>query len=227
MASRIYESKTVYLLDGTELYLTPLKIKYLRDFMIEFEKIKLSKNDVEAMDGIATCNLICMRQYSPSIKTIEQLEDVIDMNTMYEVLEVAAGISFKRDTDENLKEQAEDNEGSWDSLDLAKLESELFLLGIWKDYEEMETSLSMPELIATLNAKRDIDYNDKKFQAAMQGVDLDKQSGKQDAWEEKKAKFFSGGKTGNANDIVAFQGANAAKAGFGINMGLDYEDLTK
>jgi hypothetical protein len=227
MASQIYESKTVHLLDGTELYLTPLKIKYLRDFMVEFETIKLSKNDIEAMDGIARCSLICMRQYNPLIKTIDELEDVVDMNTMYEILEVAAGISFKRNTDENIKEQAEDNDASWESLDLAKLESELFLLGIWKDYEEMETSLSMPELIATLNAKRDIDYNDKKFAAAMQGVDLDKQSGKEDEWEKMKARVFSKGKTGNPNDIIAYQGANAQKAGFGINMGLDYEDLTK
>jgi hypothetical protein len=60
----------------------------------------------------------------------------------------------------------------------------------------------------------------------MQGVDLDKQSGKQNAWEEMKARVFSGGKASNANDVVALQGANAQKAGFGIGMGLSYEKLT-
>jgi hypothetical protein len=59
----------------------------------------------------------------------------------------------------------------------------------------------------------------------MQGVDLDKQSGKQNAWEEMKARVFSGGSTANANDVVALQGSNAQKAGFGIGMGLSYEKL--
>jgi hypothetical protein len=61
------------------------------------------------------------------------------------------------------------------SLDLAKIESEVFLLGIWKDYRELEESLSMPELIATLSSRRDLDYQEKKFLAAIQGVDLDAQ----------------------------------------------------
>jgi hypothetical protein len=87
----------------------------------------------------------------------------------------------------------------------------------------------MPELTATLEIKREIDYQDKKFNAAMQGVDLDKQSGKseQNKWEEMKARVFSGGKTTDGNDILAFQGANAAKAGFGIGLGLAYEDLSE
>ena len=42
-----------------------------------------------------------------------------------------------------------------------------------------------------------------------------------------KAKHFSGGRTTDANDVVALQGANASKAGFGIGMGLGYQDLTK
>jgi hypothetical protein len=42
-----------------------------------------------------------------------------------------------------------------------------------------------------------------------------------------KAKVFSGGKASNANDVLALQGVNAQKAGFGIGMGLGYEDLTK
>jgi hypothetical protein len=63
--------------------------------------------------------------------------------------------------------------------------------------------------------------------AAIQGVDLDKQTNKQDPWEAMKARVFSNGKTGNPNDITAFQGINAQKAGFGIGLGLGYEDLTK
>lgn len=87
----------------------------------------------------------------------------------------------------------------------------------------------MQELMATLEAKREEDYAHKKFLAAIQGVDLDKQSGKSETnkWEEMKARVFSGGKTKDPNDITALQGYNAQKAGFGIGMGLGYEDLTK
>jgi hypothetical protein len=85
----------------------------------------------------------------------------------------------------------------------------------------------MPEILATLNSKRDLDYQEKKFLAAIQGVDLDKQSGKKNEWEEMKARVFSKGQASNASDVVALQGANAQKAGFGIGMGLSYQDLTK
>jgi hypothetical protein len=57
----------------------------------------------------------------------------------------------------------------------------------------------------------------------MQGVDLDKNSGNSNAWEDMKARVFSKGKAENGNDILALQGKNAEKAGFGIGMGLDYE----
>jgi hypothetical protein len=153
----------------------------------------------------------------------------MDMPTVYKVLDVAAGIKVNKPAEEeSVKKQATDSGASWDTLDLAKLESEVFLLGIWKDYEELELSLSMPELMSTLEIKRELDYNEKKFLAAMQGVDLDKQAGnKSNAWEEMKARVFSGGKARDANDVTALQGANAQKAGFGIGMGLGYQDLTK
>jgi hypothetical protein len=39
-----------------------------------------------------------------------------------------------------------------------------------------------------------------------------------------KARVFSGGATSDSNDVLSLQGQNARKAGFGIGMGLDYED---
>lgn len=50
---------------------------------------------------------------------------------------------------------------------------EVFLLGHWKDYDELESSLSMPELAATLNAMYESERRRQKFMAALQGVDLD------------------------------------------------------
>ena len=226
MATTIYESGFITLFDGTELYITPLKIKYLRTFMTHFENLREATNDQEAMTVLTECALITMKQYCPDITTIEELEDSIDINTLYQLLKFSAGIDIrpkKDDVDGDVKKKAEQGGSTWNELDLAKLEAEVFLLGIWKDYEELETSLSMPELVATLESKRELDYQEKKFLAAMQGVDLDEQSGKKNAWEEMKARVFSGGQATDASDILAYQGANAAKAGFGIGNGLGYE----
>lgn len=215
-------------MDGSELEISPLKIKFLRRFMNSFDAVKEAKGDLEAISALSTCAFICMKQFKPEIaETQEQFEDYVDMKTIYEILDVAAGIKIKSESEETVKKQAVDSGSNWEDLDLAKLESEVFLLGIWKDYEELEKSLSMPELMATLSVSRDLNYEEKKFLAAMQGVDLDKNSGKQDAWEEMKARVFSKNKTNNPNDITALQGVNAQKAGFGIGMGLDYVDMTK
>ena len=228
MPTEIYKSAVVELIDGTELYITPLKIKFLKLFLDEFENVKLATNDDEAIDALAKCTVIAMRQYYPLIKTQEELEDNIDMPTIYRILDFAAGIKINEKAEETVKKQATESGSTWDDLDLAELESEVFLLGIWKDYEELESSMSMPEIIATLKIKRDLDYSQKKFLAAMQGVDLDKaNNNNSNAWEEMKARVFSKGKANDPNDITALQGYNAQKAGFGIGMGLDYEDLTQ
>lgn len=223
MATTIYESGFISTIDGVELYITPLKIRYLRDFMNKFEEVKVATNDNDAITALAECGLITMKQYFPAITTMEEFEDSFDMPNIYKLLKLSAGIDVKPEKQESVKEQATESGSSWETLDLAQLESEVFLLGIWKDYEDLETSLSMPELVATLESKRELDYQEKKFLAAMQGVDLDEQSGKKNAWEEMKARVFSGGQATDANDIMAYQGANAAKAGFGIGNGLSYE----
>lgn len=226
MATKVYESAHISLIDGTELYITPLKLKYLREFMDAFEAVKEAADDLEAMGKLAECARIAMKQYYPSIVTIEDLEDNVDMPTVYTIIDIAAGIKVK-DQENDIKEQATDSGSTWDDLDLAKIEAEVFLLGIWKDYDELESSMSMPEIITTLGSKRELDYEEKKFLAAIQGVDLDKNSGKseQNKWEEMKARVFSGGQTSDPNDIIAYQGSKAAQAGFGVGMGLDYEKV--
>ena len=219
----MYEKRDFCLIDGTVITAGPLKIKYLRKFLDIFEKVKEAKSDDESISIMAKCALIAMEQYCPKIKTIEDLEDSVDLPTIYEILDIAAGIKINQKSEDTVKNQAVDSGSTWETLDLAKIESEAFLIGIWKDYDELEESMSMQELTATIKIKRELDYGDKKFAAAMQGVDLDKNSGNGNAWEDMKARVFSKGATTDGNDILALQGANAEKAGFGIGMGLDYE----
>jgi len=226
MATKIYDVSFANLVDGTEIRLTPLKLIYLRDFMEAFELVKEAGDDTEAVDRLAECARIAMQQYYPDIKTIEDLEDNVDMPTVYKIIDAAAGIKVK-DQENDIKEQATESGSSWDDLDLAEIEAEIFLLGIWKDYEELERSMSMPEIIVTLGSKRDLDYQEKKFLAAIQGVDLDKNGGggSQNKWEEMKARVFSGGQTGDPNDILSFQGTKAEQNGFGIGVGMSYEKI--
>jgi hypothetical protein len=231
MATNIYNTQIIRLFDGTELEIIPLKIKYLREFMTAFDSIKFANDDDSAMSVLVECTRICMKQYHPEIsKTVEQIEDNLDMPTIYQILDVSAGIKINKNSQEPVKNQAEKSGETWETLDLAKLEAEVFILGVWKDYQELERSMSMPELLATLEISRELDYSEKRFMAAIQGVDLEAQSqpekGQQE-WENLKARVFSKGQTNDANDVLSLQGPKAKSLGFGIGNGLDYEDLTK
>lgn len=230
MATKIYDTQTITLLDGTDLYLTPLKLKYYREFMDILISATSDGNRLDIDNGLTECALVCMKQYYPKIKTVEQLEDVADMKMLYEVIKIGGNILMgsESDSDEPPKDKGNDKSESWENLDLAKIETEVFLLGIYKDYEELEESLSLQELIAIINTKRDLEYHEKEFMASLQGVSLDggkNSEPKVDPWEAMKARVFSGGKTDNPNDITSFQGPKAAKAGFGIGMGIDYVDM--
>ena len=206
----------------------------MREFMDIFIGMESSKNDDESIEILLECSRVCMKQYDPSLCL--DLEEYVDLNSLYDIVEIAAGIKIKPQTtkeEETLIKEISKNkekEQGWFDLDLAKLEAEVFTLGIWKNYEELEISLSIPELMQTLSSKRDLDYEEKKFLAAIQGVDLDKnnENGRgQKEWEDMKARVFSRGQTSDSSDVLSLQGPNAARAGFGIGMGLDYEDLTK
>jgi hypothetical protein len=228
MPTKIYEINEIQLVDGTILEITPLKIKYLKEFMEKFDKIYSSANDDESVKVLTDCVRIAMKQFYPVAKTIDDVEDIVDLQTIYEIIEHCAGIKINADkTSSGSSNQPTKpiKENSWETLDLVKLESEIFVLGIWKNFDELESHISMPELMAILETTRELNYNEKKFLAAMQGVDLDEANGKQevDPWEAMKARVASNGATSDPNDIISYQGQRAAKAGFGIGMGLDYE----
>lgn len=97
MATQVYETVEVELMDGTALRLRPLKISLLREFMEEFQKISdedISTDNIKSMDLLLDCAVIAMKQYNPDVATKEQLEDLIDMPTVYKVIEVASGIKL-------------------------------------------------------------------------------------------------------------------------------------
>lgn len=227
MPTEVYSIDYAYTIDNEEIELSPLKIKYMRQFMQVFNQVAEAKNDEESVDIISECVRIAMKQYKPEFsKSLEIVQDNFDVHNLYKILEVAAGIKLNKDDQEPASSSEQGD--SWENLDLLKLETEVFLLGIWKNYDELESSISMPELVSILSTRRDLDYDEKRFMAAIQGVDLDEQAGNgevkgQQEWENLKARVASNGQTEDANDILALQGQNAKKQGFGIGMGIDYE----
>ena len=89
----------------------------------------------------------------------------------------------------------------------------------------------MAELVAILEAMREQEYSDRRFTAAMQGVDLDKETGrkpkkteqkKASTFEDIQARVLTGGRAQDANDILSLQGHLGAKAGFQIGKDMDY-----
>lgn len=108
------------------------------------------------------------------------------------------------------------------------MEAEVFLLGHWKDYNELEESLSMPELLATLKAARSVKWRDYKFNAAMQGVTLpeDGDEGSRSFEEVKRrAETAAAGGDPDVDDIVNLKGSLAQTEGFGIDIegGMRYQ----
>lgn len=69
----------------------------------------------------------------------------------------------------------------------------MFLLGHWTDFNELEETLSLPELEHILTAKSKSDMEDRKFMAAMQGIELEPPTSEPGFIEKFKDKRSSNG----------------------------------
>ncbi len=98
---------------------------------------------------------------------------------------------------------------------------EVFLLGNWKNYEELEESLSMPELIQTFKAMQKTEEEKRKFLASLQGVNLNEEEKTEGpTFEDIQRRAL--GINASGDDVVSLQGQLAAQQGFGIGAGLGY-----
>jgi hypothetical protein len=93
MATTINEATTVSLLDGTSLELRPLKISLLREFMKSFEQIAgVAEDNEKSMDLLLECVFIAMKQFKPELADKKALEELLDLPTVYKIVEEASGI---------------------------------------------------------------------------------------------------------------------------------------
>jgi Holliday junction resolvase len=97
MATSVYEVVEIELIDGTKLKLRPLKISLLREFMKSFQgldNIEIASDNEKSMDLLMECISIAMKQYSPELSDKEKLEEVIDLPTVYKIIEIASGVKL-------------------------------------------------------------------------------------------------------------------------------------
>lgn len=102
MATELYDTVTLKLQDGSEVVCRPLKIKYLRQFMKAFAKMTNEvRNDSEqAIDVLFECAVVAFAQFRPDIKP-EDLEELLDLPTLYKAIEVGSGIKMTGDDEGN------------------------------------------------------------------------------------------------------------------------------
>ncbi len=96
MATSVYETTDMTLLDGTVIKMRPLKISLLRKFMAKFEEIaNVAEDNDKSMDVLMECVEIAMKQYAPdSEMTREGIEESFDLPSVYKVIEAASGIKM-------------------------------------------------------------------------------------------------------------------------------------
>ena len=96
MATTTHEAEQVTLIDGTKITVRPLKISLLRPFMKKFEGVaKVAEDNEKSMTLLVECVQIAMQQYKPELAgDIQKLEDLLDLPTVYKIVEAASGINL-------------------------------------------------------------------------------------------------------------------------------------
>lgn len=94
-------------------------------------------------------------------------------------------------------------------------------MGAWKSYQDLEESLSLPELLQTIESMQKDESEKRIFLASLKGIDLrDEQEQKGPTFEDIRLRAM--GIEATTDDVVSLQGSMAAEAGFGIGAGLGY-----
>jgi len=96
MATTVHEGRELILMDGSKISVRPLKISLLRPFMSKFEKVaEVAEDNEKSMALLMECVQIAMQQFNPELaKDKDKLEDILDLPTVYEIIEAASGVKL-------------------------------------------------------------------------------------------------------------------------------------
>lgn len=94
------QANTIHLMDETEITVRPLRISLLKPFLKEFKGLeKVADNDEKSMDVLLNCVQIAFKQYAPELaEDRAKIEDMIDLPTIYKIIDVASGINLTDST---------------------------------------------------------------------------------------------------------------------------------
>lgn len=100
MATTVVDVIKVELDNGVKLDCKPLKIKNLRKFMDRIGELQdvVDDND-KSVDVLLDCCQIAIGQYTGEEYSIEALEELLDLPTIYRIVEGASGIVLDDKTD--------------------------------------------------------------------------------------------------------------------------------
>jgi nitrate reductase NapAB chaperone NapD len=95
MALTITQEKEIALLDGTVIKVRPLKISLLKKFMETFDEIsEVAEDNNKSMTVLMNCVVLAMQQFEPELAELEKLEEVLDLPTVYAIINEASGIDL-------------------------------------------------------------------------------------------------------------------------------------
>ena len=98
----VVEKSKELTIGNKKLVMRPLKIGRLKKFMAEFDK--LSGGDVtneSSLDTLIACCAVAMEQYDKEMATVEFLENELDLDDVYLIVEAATGIKLGGDAEGN------------------------------------------------------------------------------------------------------------------------------
>lgn len=96
MATTVHEGQELVLMDGTKINVRPLKISLLRPFMKKFEQVAgVAEDNEKSMTLLIECVQIAMEQYKPDLADVTKLEEVLDLPTVYKIIEAASGVKLQ------------------------------------------------------------------------------------------------------------------------------------
>ena len=111
MANTVYDTKEIQLQDGKEVELKPLPLGLLKKLMKAWQEVANSETEDDIFDVYVNCSGICLsKSFKDDFeKTLEvdsdgvfhvaddyreHLEDILDMPTIYEILDVCGGLKL-------------------------------------------------------------------------------------------------------------------------------------
>ena len=98
MATKVIKSEKVTLQDGTVVDVKPLNVKNLRKFMDVTKKFGGAKDEDEGLDLLVDAVQISLLAVDEEkFADREYLEDVLDMNSISDIMRIAGGVDINSD----------------------------------------------------------------------------------------------------------------------------------